>query len=144
MVEPFAALLGLSALCTVLANTWPCQPARHHSTTVHKACPYMDMLPIRWLRDGSILNEDELASPLFLSVCYLSMPQINKKKLPNGRRTNKTAGCVGARRFVPASCTADTSPGGCCWLSSAGGQPTGDNCLFFRRLSLNQCCVGYI
>ena len=31
---------GLSA-CTILANTWPCPPARHHSAAEHKAFPYM-------------------------------------------------------------------------------------------------------
>ena len=40
------------ALGIVFANTWPCPPARHHSTAaVHIACPYMGMV-------GSILNED--------------------------------------------------------------------------------------
>ena len=31
---------GLSA-CTILANTWPCPPARHHSAAEHKAYPYL-------------------------------------------------------------------------------------------------------
>ena len=49
-VETIAALLW--ALGKVLANTLPCPPAaRHHSTTVNKACPYMVIV-------GSILNKD--------------------------------------------------------------------------------------
>ena len=38
-VEPFAALFWF--VHTVLANTRPCPPAWHHSTAVHKECPYM-------------------------------------------------------------------------------------------------------
>ena len=64
-IEPFAVLFW--ALSIVLANTmqWTCPPAWHHSTAVHKACPYMVTV-------GSILNEDELPPP-FLSryVIYL-------------------------------------------------------------------------
>ena len=48
-VEPFAALLW--ALGIVLANTWPCSPARLHSTAVHKSCPSMVIVV-------SILHED--------------------------------------------------------------------------------------
>ena len=63
-VEPFAALFW--ALGNVLANTWPWQPALHHSTAVHKACPYMVIV-------GSILIKTRPAPPLFLSryVIYL-------------------------------------------------------------------------
>ena len=44
---------------------------QNHSIAEHKACPYMVMLPVRWWRVGSILNEDAFASsPLFLSVCF--------------------------------------------------------------------------
>ena len=61
-VEPFVALFW--AFGMVLANTWPCPPAWHGSTTEQSAWPYKDML-------CSILNEDTLA--LFLSryVIYL-------------------------------------------------------------------------
>ena len=63
-VEPFAALFW--ALGINLANTWPCPPARQNSTAVHKACPYMVIV-------GSILSEDALPPPLFLSryIIYL-------------------------------------------------------------------------
>ena len=54
----------------VLANTRPCPPARHHYTAVHKACFYMVMLPVRWWRFGSILNEDVLRHS---SLSYLGM-----------------------------------------------------------------------
>ena len=57
-VEPFAALFW--ALGIDLANTLPCPPARHRSTAVYNACPYMVIV-------GSILNKDALAPPLFLS-----------------------------------------------------------------------------
>ena len=59
---------GLSALY-VLANTWPCPPARLHSIAVHKACLYMVIVIV-----SSILNEDPLAlPPLFISrfIIYL-------------------------------------------------------------------------
>ena len=51
---------GLSALFQlfVLANTWLCLKAHHHSTTVHKTCPNILV--------GSILNEDA-SPPPFLS-----------------------------------------------------------------------------
>ena len=48
-VEPFASLFW--ALGNVLANTYP--PARHPSTAVHKACPYMVIV-------GSILSKEAL------------------------------------------------------------------------------------
>ena len=65
-VEPFTALFW--ALGIILANTWPCPPARHHSTAIHKACPYIVLV-------GSILSEDAL--PPFLILYYLSMPGPN-------------------------------------------------------------------
>ena len=55
-VEPFAALFW--ALGNVLANTKHCPPARHHSTAVHNAGPYMVIV-------GSILNKDEPPPPPF-------------------------------------------------------------------------------
>ena len=63
-VEPTVCMLPCFwALSIVLANTWSCPPARHHSTAIQKACPCM-------VRVGSILNEDAPApSPFF----YISM-----------------------------------------------------------------------
>ena len=62
-VEPFADLFwAISALYLPTPD-----PARHHSTAVHKACPYIVIVV-------SILNKDSLAPlPLFLSryVIYL-------------------------------------------------------------------------
>ena len=88
---------GLSALCTVLANTWPCQPARHHSTTGHKACPYMDMLPLRWLRVGSILNEDELAPPprSYLGMLYLSIYSSHRIRMETDAKVKYRRCCLG-------------------------------------------------
>ena len=60
-VELFAKLFR--ALGIVLANTWPCTPAQHHSTAVHKAGPYMVIV-------GSIFKEDAPAIPPF-SYLYL-------------------------------------------------------------------------
>ena len=57
-IEPFAALFW--ALGIALANTCPCPPARHHSTAVHKVFSFMVIV-------GSILSEDALPPPLFLS-----------------------------------------------------------------------------
>ena len=51
-------------------NIGPCPPIWHHSTAVHKVCPYMVILSVRWWRVGSVLNEDALASPLF-PICML-------------------------------------------------------------------------
>ena len=67
-VENLATLFW--ALGIIFVNTWPCPPAQHHSTAVHKACPYMVMLPgtsVRRWRVGSILNKDALTPPLFLT-----------------------------------------------------------------------------
>ena len=58
----FAALFW--ALGIVLTNTWPCPPARHHSTVVQSAFPHM--LAVRRWREGSPLTEDALPPPLFL------------------------------------------------------------------------------
>ena len=55
-VKPFAALSW--GLGIVLANTWPCPPAQHHSTAVHKASSYMVIV-------GSIFDIDALPPPLF-------------------------------------------------------------------------------
>ena len=65
---------GLSALYTC-HYTWPCPPARHHFTAVHKACPNMVIV-------GSILNEEALPpSPLFIStsryLCYLFISAVS-------------------------------------------------------------------
>ena len=62
-VEPFAALFWARGIVLyVRAITRPYLPARHHCTAVHKACPCPYMVIV-----GSILNEDTLAPPLFLS-----------------------------------------------------------------------------
>ena len=57
-VEPFPVLFW--ALDIVLAKTGSFPPARHHSTAVQKASPYLVIV-------GSILNEDALPPPLLLS-----------------------------------------------------------------------------
>ena len=60
-VEPFASLFW--ALGNVLANTYP--PARHPSTAVHKACPYMVI-------DGLIFNEDAPSPPFsYLGMLFI-------------------------------------------------------------------------
>ena len=53
-VETIAALLW--ALGIVLASILPCPPARHHSTAVQKACPFMVLVV-------SILNKDAPTPP---------------------------------------------------------------------------------
>ena len=53
-VEPFPVLFW--ALDIVLAKTGSFPPARHHSTAVQKASPYLVIV-------GSILNEDPLPPP---------------------------------------------------------------------------------
>ena len=63
IVEPFAALFGALGIVQYLPTP---DPVCHHSTDVHKACPYMVIVV-------SILNEDAPAPPLFLSryIIYL-------------------------------------------------------------------------
>ena len=61
-VVPFAVLFwALGIVLANTANTGLCPPARHHSTAVHKACPYMVIV-------GSILNEDAFSSLGILHV----------------------------------------------------------------------------
>ena len=67
-VEPFAALFWALGV-VVLANTWPCPPARHHSIAVHKACPYMVII-------GSILKENALPPSPFLSIYVYNLSMI--------------------------------------------------------------------
>ena len=63
----FLPCFGLSALY-VLATTWPGPPARHHPTAVHKACPYMVMLPVRWWwAMVKFWTKTRCPPPLFLS-----------------------------------------------------------------------------
>ena len=75
-VKLWLPCFGLSALYLPSSNTWPCPPARHHSTTVHNACPHMVIV-------GSILNKDALASPppLFLSRCVIYLWKIHERKI---------------------------------------------------------------
>ena len=65
-VEPFAALFLALGIVRMYKLYMPFPPARHKSTNIHKACPYMVII-------GSILNEDAPPPPLFLSsyVIYL-------------------------------------------------------------------------
>ena len=66
-VEPFAFLFWAADI--LLANTLTCLSAWHHSTAVHKACPYMAQL-------FPFSTKTRLLPPLFLSryVIYLWVP----------------------------------------------------------------------
>ena len=61
-VEPFL----FWALGILLANTWLCPTAQHHSTAGHKACPTIVIV-------GSILSKDALPPPLFLSRYIINL-----------------------------------------------------------------------
>ena len=71
---------GLSALYLPLPD-----PARHHSTSVHKAFPSMVIV-------GSLLIEDALPLPLFLSryVIYLCTHHNLQPVKPNKKLTEKS------------------------------------------------------
>ena len=74
--ESFAVLFW--ALGIVLANTWPCPPAKHRSPAVQSAFPYMVMLTVRQWRFGSILTEDALPPSLFLSRYIIKLCKLRK------------------------------------------------------------------
>ena len=67
-VEPFAALFWALGIVYLAPD-----PARRHSTAVHKACPSMVMLPVQWWwRVGLILKEDSCPLPLsYLDMLFI-------------------------------------------------------------------------
>ena len=88
-VKSFAALFW--TLGIVLANTWPCPPARHHSTAAHKALTYFNS----WL---SSQWRCVAPCPLFLSwfIIYLcarwsSVPDCGH---PGGQHTHQSPSAV--------------------------------------------------
>ena len=52
-VEPFAALFLALGIVLYLANALPCSLAWHHSTAVHKACPYISVAEPKLFNFGS-------------------------------------------------------------------------------------------
>ena len=68
IVEPFAALFGALGIVQYLPTP---DPVCHHSTDVHKACPYMVIVV-------SILNEDAPPPPPFsyLGILFIYGPGV--------------------------------------------------------------------
>ena len=58
---------------SIIANIRPCLPARHHSTAVHKDCPYMVIVDL-------ILNEDVPQSATVMLFIYACFPSNSYEK----------------------------------------------------------------
>ena len=110
-VEPFAVLFW--ALGIVLANTWPCPPARHHSPAVQSAFPYMVILIVRRWRICSTLTEDTLPPPFsYLGTIYLRVYPM-------------TCGCVVGWHRFSGNARRSASTGGGGSSSLHGGRQRG-------------------